>query len=307
MASLEVYLLSVGQADTSIIRTPAGNLVVIDACRPGKLKAALLALRPDRQISHLIVTHPHLDHYQGVDVVLDSFHVQRVTLAPFWQEPGPPGYHTLINKLSTLGTPVHFLSGYERAFPDGGTYPSFEDKPVLELLGPSSSALDRLSRAGVLTPNHLSIITRLTYGSFRMVLAADAQIENWEQFDREGMFDKTCDVLRAAHHGSKRGNPWERLERLDPKLVVVSSDPDGQHLLPDLVGCAIFRELDESRRRRVAVTHSTGTIKIEVPSAADAAFAVTAFGEGPRDKLPAQPTGPLPATNWTELLQRRLA
>ncbi len=307
MAALGIYLLNVGQADTSVVVTPAGNLVVIDAYRPQKLKEMLLALRPDGKIAHLIITHPHADHYQGADMLLTSFDVQRVTLAPFWHEPGPPGYHALINKMGLLGTPVHFLSGYERAFPDGGTYPAFDDQLMLEMLGPANSALDLLSDEGVLTPNHLSIILRLTYGRFSAVIAADAQMENWDHFDREGMFGRGCDVLRAAHHGSKRGNQWERLERLDPKLVVVSSDPAGQHELPDVVGSAIFMELNKSGGRQVALTHSTGTIRIEVPSADGPGFAVTAYGEGPGDAVFAQPAGPLPATDWAALLQHRLA
>lgn len=148
MAALGIYLLNVGQADTSVVVTPAGNLVVIDAYRPQKLKEMLLALRPDGKIAHLIITHPHADHYQGADMLLTSFDVQRVTLAPFWHEPGPPGYHALINKMGLLGTPVHFLSGYERAFPDGGTYPAFDDQLMLEMLGPANSALDLLSDEG---------------------------------------------------------------------------------------------------------------------------------------------------------------
>jgi competence protein ComEC len=304
MASLEIYLMSVGQADTSIIKTPAGNLVVIDAVRPKKVKAVLQALRPDMQIAHLIVTHPHNDHYDGVDMLLSDFHVQRVTLPPFWHEAGTAGYHALVNKMSALGTPVRFLSGYERAFPDSVTFPPAESELMLETLGPSNSSLDVLKDAGVLDPNHLSIITRLTYGRFSAVIAADAQMENWDQFDREGMFEKKCDVLRAAHHGSKRGSQWERLERLQAKLVVVSSDPGGRHKLPDLVGSAIFMELGQLGGRKAALTFQTGTIKIEAPASGD--FTPSVYGEGPDDDLPAQPVGRLPDTDWAALLRQRL-
>lgn len=308
MSSLDIYLLNVGQADTSIIKTPAGNIIVIDAVKPKKLVKVLRALRPDGEIAHLIVTHPHNDHYQGVNTLLnsDSFHVRRVTLAPFWHEPGPAGYHSLINRMSDLGMPVRFLSGYERTFPDGGAFPQFADKPMLELLGPSGSTLDALFASRVLTPNHLSIISRLTYGQFSMVLAADAQMENWAHYDQEGMLRAKCDVLRAAHHGSKRGSQWERLERLSPGLVVVSSDPGGQHSLPDVVGCAIFMELAQADRR-VALTHSTGTIRIGVPAADSPVRDISAYGEGADEDPFENPPGPLPATDWAGLLRGRLA
>jgi competence protein ComEC len=306
MAALEIYLLNVGQADTSVIKTPAGNVIVVDAVRPKKLRNVLNEIRPDGEIEHLIVTHPHHDHYSGVDSLLNNFNVRRVTLAPFWHEPGRPGYHAIINQMSALGTPVRFLSGYERVYPDGGTFPHFEDKPALELLGPSNSALEELFESGVLNPNHLSIITRLTYGKFSLVIASDAQMENWDHFDREGMLEEKCDVLRAAHHGSKRGSQWERLERLSPSLVVVSSDPGGQHHLPDVVGGVIFLEFDKSAGRAVALTHDTGTIKIEVADPNSHERSIVAFGEGPGDDVfPGQPVA-LAQTDWSGLVNSRM-
>jgi competence protein ComEC len=307
MASLQLYMLNVGQADTSIIKTPSGNVIVIDAVRPKKLKAVLHTLvPPGGKIAHLIVTHPHNDHYLGVETLLLDFPVERVTLAPFWHEPGPPGYHVLINKMNEQGVSMRFLSGYERTLPDGGTFPQFKGKPVLELLGPSNGALETLSRSKVLTPNHLSIISRLTYGTFSMVFAGDAQMENWAHFDQEGLLEEKCDVLRAAHHGSKRGSQWERLERLSPSLIVVSSDPDGEHQLPDAIGGAIFMELSKGEGRQVAMTSETGTIRIEVPGADGTARSVLAYGEGFDDNPFASSPHPLPATDWAGLVRKRL-
>ena len=71
--ALEIYILNVGQADTAIIRTPNDKIIVIDAVRPGKVKSLLQALHPaGPEISHLILTHPHFDHYSGVSNLLTS-------------------------------------------------------------------------------------------------------------------------------------------------------------------------------------------------------------------------------------------
>lgn len=306
MSSLDIYLLNVGQADTSIIRTPAGNIIVIDAVRPSKVRNVLNAIRPDGVISHLIVTHPHNDHYSAVPSLLSNFQVQRVTLAPFWHEPGPPGYHDIINEIIRQHLPVHFLSGYQRSYPDGGTYPNYEGQPELEMLGPSNAALEELWESGVLNPNHLSIITRLTYGHFSIVFAADAQMENWHYYDQEGMLEHKIDVLRAAHHGSKNGSQWERLERLEPKLVVVSSDATGRHDLPDLVGSAVFLEYDRIADRAVVLTRDAGTIKIEVSESQTQMRRIVAFGDGPNDDVFPRPETRLPPTDWKDLLEHRI-
>ncbi|MGD9046887.1 MAG: MBL fold metallo-hydrolase [Anaerolineae bacterium] len=306
MASLDIYLLNVGQADTSIIKTPAGNIIIVDAVRPKKVRALLNTLRPDGQIAHLIVTHPHNDHYSAVPSLLKNFEVQRVTLAPFWHEPGSPGYHDIINEIIRLGTPIQFLSGYQRTYPDGGRYPNYEGRPELEMLGPSNSALEALWESGVLNPNHLSIITRLTYGEFRMVFAADAQMENWHYYDQEGMLENQIDVLRAAHHGSRNGSQWERLERLAPKLVVVSSDLGGRHHLPDLVGSAVFFEYGRVTERAVALTHHTGTIKIQIEDPSKHTRRVVSFGEKPNEDVPPGPEIELSETNWQDLVEHRM-
>jgi competence protein ComEC len=307
MAPLEIYLLNVGQADTSVIMTPDGNIIIIDAYKPAKLRGFLHQIQPSGEIAHLIITHPHYDHYNAVDSLLDNFQVQRVTLAPFWYAPGSPGYHAAVNRMGIMGLPVHFLSGYERIYPDGGSYPHFDDKPVLELLGPSNSVLEELSESGTLTPNHVSIITRLTYGKFSMVFAADAQMENWFPFDREGMLEDKVDVFRAAHHGSKRGSQWERIERLSPSLVIVSSDPDGRDDLPDVVGGIIFWEFDKRAQYTVALTHATGTIRIEVPDPDQHQRNVVAYREGPDDPVFSGQAYQLPATDWAGLVRGRLA
>jgi competence protein ComEC len=306
MASLDIYLLNVGQADTSIIKTPAGHVIVIDAVNPKKVKNVLETIRPDGEIAHLVVTHPHNDHYSAVPSLLKNFRVRRVTLAPFWYEPGPPGYHDIINEIIRQDLPAQFLSGYQRIYPDGGTYPNLEKRPELEMLGPSNSALEELAENGLLDPNHLSIITRLTYGKFSMVFAADAQMENWHHYDQEGMLEKKIDILRAAHHGSKNGSQWERLHRLEPRLVVVSSDVTGRHDLPDLIGSAVFLEYDKGEGRAVVLTRDTGSVRIEVPRPDRHMRRIFAFGDSPMDMVFPGQGGELPRTDWKSLLESRV-
>jgi hypothetical protein len=202
--------------------------------------------------------------------------------------------------------PTRFLCGYERLYPDGGAYPDYEDSLLLELLGPSNNTLDELARSNTLNPNHLSIISRLCYGKFSMVFAADAQMENWQHYDEEGLLEKKCTILRAAHHGSKRGSQWERIERLGPSLVVVSSDPNGEHDLPDLVGSVIFYEYGQPEDQAAVLTYTAGTIVIEVSDPDTGERTITACGEGAADLVFSGQPGPLPETDWTALVETRL-
>ncbi len=97
-----------------------------------------------------------------------------------------------------------------------------------------------------------------------MISAGDAQMENWSFFDHERMLVHKCQVLRAAHHGSANGTQWERIDRLSPNQVIISSDPDSTHDLPDLSGAAIFAMFDSVNGQMAAITRDTGTVHLRV-------------------------------------------
>lgn len=315
MGNLEIYVLSVGQGDTAVVKTPQGNVIVIDAVYPNKLKPLLKDIKPGgaTEISHLVVTHPHDDHYTAVPALLQlveqgQLTIRRATFAPFWHgETGTPQYHTIINRFhdSATGTSVRFLSGYERTFPDGGLdLTAHGDEPCLELVGPSNDILDELHRNQKLNTNHVSVMARLRYGAFSMVFAADAQMENWGHYDREGLLSEQCSVLKAAHHGSIRGTQYERLERLMPEYVIVSSDPAISHHLPDLVGSAVFKEYERTQGKTVLLTRDSGTVRIEVTNPLTDTYSVSAYGESRTEKVSdGSETTALTTTDWADMVK----
>ncbi|MHC4429097.1 MAG: ComEC/Rec2 family competence protein [Planctomycetota bacterium] len=274
---LHVYMLSVGQADTSVIVTPQGRVVVIDATRPTKLLGLLGDLGLDGTVEHLVLTHPHNDHFSAGNRLAQDLIINEAMVAPFWHEfgMGPPTYRKLIVRLRDRGTNTTFLSGYSRWYPDGaltrpadGSDPELDpDKPFLELLGPNNGLVRQLEEANVFNTNHLSIMTRLTWHNFRMISTGDAQMENWDFFDRERLMRHSCQVLRAAHHGSPNGTQWERINRLSPSQVIVSSDPGSGHHLPDVTATAIFTKFDSENGQMAVITLDTGTIHLTVNAA----------------------------------------
>jgi competence protein ComEC len=280
MGQMNIYVLDVGQGDTTIIQTPAGKIVVIDAYIKEKVQEVFTKQLGDiKKIEALVITHPHADHFNAAELFIDKgYEIEKVILSPFWLKDGIGcySYQSLINLLFINDIPVEFLSGYMRLYPDlgtnvGGTFsPGTIEQLYIELLGPSQSMIRDMHNSDDYNTNHLSIISKLIWDfsnddsdgkKFSMVISADAQMENWAAFDREGMLNK-CTILRAAHHGSKNGTQWERINHLNPNCTIISSDPNGKDKIPDLIGCSIFREYNIEKP--VYLTKDTGTIKIEV-------------------------------------------
>jgi hypothetical protein len=265
-----------------------------------------------------VVTHPHSDHYSGCNRLAAERAIVEATVAPFWHEfgMGPTTYRRLIGRLGDQETDVTFLSGYLRWYPDGamtdppdGQDPVIDpDKPYLELLGPTNGLVRQLEGANVFQTNHLSIMSRLTWRNFRMINTGDAQMENWAFFDREQMLEDKCQVLRAAHHGSANGTQWERIDRLDPRNVIVSSDPESTHDLPDLSAAAIFAEFDSDDGRVATITKDTGTIHLRVTRGG--ARTLQMFGDSPTGNVQLDDPEPLTEisnpTDWRTLLDTRI-
>lgn len=315
--NLHIYMLSVGQADTTLIVSPEGKLIIIDARRPGKIIDLLNQLGFDGTIEHLIITHPHGDHFSGANRLALDFDVLEATVAPFWHEfgMGPPTYRQLMGRLDARGANVTFLSGYSRWYPDGamtipeaGQYPEIDHgAPYLELLGPTNGLVRMLEDANVFEANHLTIMSRLTWGNFMMVSAGDAQMENWAFFDHERLLEERCQVLRTAHHGSSNGTQWERIDRLSPSLVVISSDPASKDELPDLGSTAIFAKFDHEDGQMAVITQDSGTIHLTVDGAANRTL--VRYDDPPGSDVILMPIeldeGSNP-TDWVRLLNDRI-
>lgn len=317
--NLHVYMLSVGQADTTVIISPRGRVIVIDATRPGKLIRLLDDLGLDGTVEHLIITHPHEDHFSGGNRLALEKNIQQATVAPFWHTfgMGPQTYRRLIGRLEDQDTNVTFLSGYSRWYPDealmadpGGGDPIIDpDAPFLELLGPTNGMVRLLEDANVFDTNHLTIMTRLSWRGFRMISTGDAQMENWAFFDAERMMEGPCQVLRAAHHGSPNGTQWERINRLSPSQVIISSDPGSGHRLPDLTSTAIFAKFDSVDGQMAAITRDTGTIHLEVTASGNRTL--RRFSDQPAANVnlasPIALTEQSNPTDWPALLDDRVA
>lgn len=322
---LDIYVLSVGQADTSVILTPERRLIVIDAVSPAKLVRLLNALGfpAGSEITELVITHPHDDHFRGANRLLNEYRVCAAVLSPFWCSKGlgSPTYREMVKAMEARGVQTRFLSGYTRLYPDGAVTESAQpdwdsSTAYLEMLGPPNGLIQGLERAGELDTNHLSVFTRVTWKGFSMVFAGDAQMENWAAFDSEGMLERPCDVLKAAHHGSGNGTQWERLTRLDPKVVIVSSDPLRKDHLPDVVGAATFARLDvrdgrgnQDKKKVIALTKTTGTIRISAK--AGGVSDLCCYGDAPEDDhidldKPVALAWNANPTDWQELLKDRV-
>jgi competence protein ComEC len=248
---LRVHVLDVGPAngDSILIVSPAGKSVLIDAGDTGKGKAVIEKLKRYniQQLDYFIATHPHPDHLGGADEVLKAVKVLNVidngqepdvpdSLAP--KKPAEPIGKKPANrpaptkKLDQAGVITKFYAEYKHAITQAGA--NYEKAWVgakydlgggarLTILGPSEPLFtrDKMSSGGNL-PNANSIVARLDYGDFSMLLPGDAEEQTEHQMLTRDLNLKTR-ILKVAHHGSKYATSQDFLDRVKPEVAIISS------------------------------------------------------------------------------------
>jgi len=248
---LQVHVLDVGPAngDSILIVSPAGKTVLIDAGDTGKGKAVLEALKRYniQQLDYFIGTHPHPDHLGGADEVFKAIKVLNVidngqgpdvpeSLAPKKPAEAAPGRKPLPNKpvnkkLDRSGVITKFYDEYKEAITQTGAH--YEKAQVgkkydlgggvlLTILGPNEPLFtrDKMSTGGNL-PNVNSIVARLDYGDFSMLLPGDAEEQTEHQMLTKDLNLKVK-ILKVAHHGSKYATAQDFLDRVKPQVAIVS-------------------------------------------------------------------------------------
>ncbi|HEY4422626.1 MAG TPA: ComEC/Rec2 family competence protein [Pyrinomonadaceae bacterium] len=247
---LTIRILDVGpiNGDSILITSPAGKTVLIDAGDTTKGKAVVEALKRNniQQIDYFIATHPHPDHIGGAAEVFKAVKILNVidngqppSVPQLATPPSskqkdtkkPPPPPPLKGKTTKTTSLTKFYDDYKAAVSASGAH--YENaKPgtkydlgggaLLMILAPSEPFFtkDKMTTGGN-EPNANSIVARLDYGSFSMLLAGDAE-EQTEHRLLTKELDLRSRVLKIGHHGSKYATSKDFLERVQPEVAIVS-------------------------------------------------------------------------------------
>jgi beta-lactamase superfamily II metal-dependent hydrolase len=243
---LTVRILDVGpiNGDSILISSPAGKTVLIDAGETSKGKAVVEALKRNnvQQLDYFIATHPHPDHIGGATEVFKAVKVLNVidngqlpgampqaTPTPKQKQPAPkptPGRRAA--KSTSL---TQFYDDYKAAVSSSGaryetakpgTKLDLGGGALLTILAPSEPMFtkDKMTTGGN-EPNANSIVARLDYGSFSMLLTGDAEEQTEHRLLTKELELQTR-VLKVSHHGSKYATSKDFLNRVKPEVAIVS-------------------------------------------------------------------------------------
>ncbi|MGI6065547.1 MAG: ComEC/Rec2 family competence protein [Bacillota bacterium] len=204
-ALLKVHFIDVGQADSSLVELPNGQIMLIDAGNNGDGDFLVNYLKETgiKQIDYLVGTHPHEDHIGGLDTIIYNFKVDKVIM--------PDKSHTsetfkdVLTAIKSKKIPLVKASGGKTLI----TTPNLEAM----IIAPVKNDYDEI--------NDYSAVIKITYQETGFIFQGDAGItaEN-NILDQD--FNLKSDVIKVGHHGSYTSSSSDYLAKVKPSYAVIS-------------------------------------------------------------------------------------
>lgn len=233
---LHVYFLDVGQGDATLIVSPEGRTVLVDA-GPASAVNHLVNRLPELLAARLdlvVLTHPAPDHYGGLDAVQKIADPRRL-LEPQLPE-NPSEYDGLLTALGSRGVEI-FSPAPNPSQPQERMRLPLGRGVELTVLWPRAPseplvrAQDtRLAKRAQHEAN--SIVLRLTYGKTSVLLTGDARAET-EATLLQQKAELGSTLLKVGAHGADFATTAEFLQKVSPRAAILSVGAGNALGLPD--------------------------------------------------------------------------
>lgn len=267
---LHVTVLDVGQGDAILIEAPDGSTALVDAgVDPDLTLRRIGQCLPfhEHQLDVVVLSHPHQDHLGGLEEVF-----RRYAVGAFI-DGGRPA-ETIPHR--RILDAVRHEQGAQLVAAEAGQSISL-GSVVLEVVYPTAEDAAAPPLEGDV--NNASVVVRVRYGRFTMLLTGDAEAPV-EAILLERDVLGPVDVLKVSHHGSDSSSTPAFLATLRPAVAIISDGIDNDYGHPHQ---STLDHLAEIPGLRLFRTDRDGSIEVTTDGAA---FWVS--GSGGR-------LGPLPA------------
>ena len=255
---LRIFFIDVGQGDSTLIITPDKKTVLIDGGGSDSFdvgKKVLLPYLLDRRIlkiDYVLISHFDTDHATGVAQILGKIDVSSIILTRQLEE------NDIYRHILSIAKEKKIKLIYVK------------EGDVLKIGGIKISIIHPENKLMINNPmNNNSIVCKVEYNSFSMLLTGDIEMEAEELILRKNINLK-ADVLKVAHHGSKTSTTGEFLKAINPKvaLIGVGKNNNFGHPSNEVIqrlkenGTRIYRT-DENGEISITVNKKGRIIKIQ--------------------------------------------
>ena len=212
---LKVNFINVGEGDCILIEAPGKTNILIDGGGTplsdfdvgSKIVVPYLRRKGINEIDLLILTHPHIDHLEGVLPVLEELKVDAVLDSGLNCDLSE--YEEFISAIQAKGIPYHKAKAGDNII--------FNNSLEIFLLNPlyDSDSYDESDF------NNASIVVKLFYKDADFLFSGDIE-ESAEKKLLVWQNILQSDILKVGHHGSSSSTTLEFLDKVNPSIAVIT-------------------------------------------------------------------------------------
>ena len=212
---LRINFFDIGQGDSTFIQTPYKQDILIDGGPDNTIIKKLGSVMPfyDRTIDLIIISHHHSDHITGIIKVLDKYNVKEIYYNGVFYP--TKTYGELLRKIKEKNVKLTLIKEQREV--------KLGEDLILKIFFPDED----LRGKEIPNLNNTSIVAKLLYKNDSLLLVGDAELEQ-EQILLENNFDLKADVLKVGHQGAINASSKEFLEKIMPKIAVISVGADNK-------------------------------------------------------------------------------
>ena len=223
----KIIFLDVGQGDSTLIITPNGRKILVDAGKYSSISEKISNHIGflDRSIDMVIATHPDSDHVTGFNTLIDEYDIGYFVHSGLLA--GSPIYRTIASKVRDKN--VSTITAY------AGEIIEVDTNMFIEILSPYlNQKIDE--------PNNHSVVVKINYLDTSILLTGDASIiveQNLVSLYGERL---QSDILKLGHHGSKTSTSSNFVQTVQPEYGIISAGCNNTFGHPH---AAVLRTLDD--------------------------------------------------------------
>jgi beta-lactamase superfamily II metal-dependent hydrolase len=210
-SKLEIHFIDVGQADSILIKSNK-QAMLIDAGNndDADLIKKYLENQNIEDLEYVIGTHPHEDHIGSLDFVINNFDIKNVIMP---------------KKATTTKTFEDVVMAIENKNLSI-TLPKAGDK--YKIGEAEFTILSPIKEDYGSNLNNYSVGILLVHGENKFIFTGDAEKEV-EGDILNTKINIDADVMKMGHHGSTTSNTEEFLDKISPKIAVITCELDNSY------------------------------------------------------------------------------
>ncbi|CBZ02247.1 MBL fold metallo-hydrolase [Clostridium botulinum] len=201
---LKVHYIDVGQGDSILVQTKDKN-ILIDAGTRKSSDSLISYLKKQhiKKLDYVIATHPHEDHIGGMPKVIEEFEISNF-YAPK-KTANTKIFKDMILQLKKKNLKINVAKK--------GISVDLSNNSSLDFLAPVKDNYENT--------NDSSAVVKLTHGNTKFLFTGDAE-KTSEKDILNSNEDLSSNVLKVGHHGSHSSSSKEFLDKINPKIAIIS-------------------------------------------------------------------------------------